>query len=348
MTIRIGIIGTGGMAHAHADAFKSIRGCAVTACCDIDAKKASAFAEKFHIPRVYGDYRELLADADVDAISTPTPDPLHAPVSIASAMAGKHVLCEKPLAISYPEARRMVAAAKQNGVINMVNLSYRNAPAIQKAAEIIHSGRLGQVRHVQADYLQGWLTGKYWGDWHTSPNWLWRLSARHGSMGALGDIGVHIVDFAGFPVGPIKKINCLLKTLPKAPRSRIGRYVLDANDTAIITVEFANGAVGSITATRWATGRANRLTLSIHCDKGAVDVNLDRSPATIMLCEGKDIHRTQWKEIPCPRAPNIFQRFIKSIRTGTNDQPDFARGAEVQKILDACIRSNEIGRAVRV
>ena len=109
------------------------------------------------------------------------------------------------------------------------------------------------VRHVEAHYLQGWLTSQYWGDWRSSPHWLWRLSTRHGSLGVLGDLGVHIVDFATFPVGRIKTINCTLKTLHKAAGDRIGEYVLDANDTAVITAEFANGAVGAITTTRWAT-----------------------------------------------------------------------------------------------
>jgi len=336
------------MGQAHARAFQSILGCKISACCDIDADRAAAFAKQFRIPQVYTDYRKLLADATIDAVSIPMPDALHAPVSIAAIRAGKHVLCEKPLATSYAEARRMVAAAKRKGVINMVNLSYRDAPAIQKAADIIHSGQLGEVRHVQADYLQGWLTGKHWGDWRTAPSWLWRLSTRHGSMGALGDLGVHIVDFASFPVGPLRKVTCVLKTLRKAPRNRIGPYYLDANDTAIITAEFANGATGVITSTRWATGRANTVRVSIYCDKGALEVDLDRSAKTLMLCKGNDVHRTQWKEVLCPRTPNIYQRFIKSIRTGTDDHPDFARGAEVQKVLDACMRSSTTGDAVRV
>ena len=346
--IRIGIIGTGTMARAHAERFGRVRGCKITACCDVDEARGSAFAGDHHIPHVYTDYHRMLAEADIDAVSTPTPDPLHAPVSIAAVKAGKHVLCEKPLAPSYPDARRMVTAAKRAGVINMVNLSYRDAPAIQKAAKIVGSGQLGRVRHVQASYMQGWLTGNYWGDWRSSPAWQWRLSTRHGSTGALGDLGVHIVDFASFPVGPVKNVTCVLKTLPKAPRGRIGEYVLDANDTAAITTEFANGAVGSIVATRWATGHANSLTLSVHCDKGALSVDLDRSRTTIMLCKGADIHRLQWKEVRCPHTPTIYERFIKSIRTGVNDQPDFARGAEVQKVLDACSRSNEEGATVRV
>jgi predicted dehydrogenase len=346
--VSVGIIGTGSMAHNHAAAFCDIRDCEVIACCDTDTERLEGFAERFRIPTTYTDYYNLLVDPKIDAVSIAAPDSLHTQMSIAGVTAGKHVLCEKPLATSVSEARKMVAAAKLAGVINMVNFSYRDTPAIQKAAKIIQSGKLGTVRHVQASYLQGWLTGKYWGDWRSSPQWLWRLSTRHGSMGVLGDIGVHIVDFASFPVGPVKRVSCLLKTLKKAPRNRIGPYRLDANDTAIITAEFANGATGSITTTRWATGRENELKLAIYCDKGALEIDLDRSTATLLLCKGNDIHKTHWKEVACPPTPSIYQRFIKSIRTGKQDQPDFARGAQIQRVLDACTRSNATGAAVRV
>lgn len=346
--IQIGIIGTGSMAHSHAEAFSEIRGCSVRACCDSDAERAAEFARKYQIPDIYSDFQSLLNDALIDAISIVTPDPLHAPMSIAGIKEGKHVLCEKPLATSCDDAHRMVAAARRKGIIAMVNFSYRNNPAIQKAATIIRSGRLGRVRHVHASYLQSWLTSSQWGDWRSSPQWLWRLSTRHGSMGVLGDIGVHIMDLASFPVGPVKTVNCLLNTQRKATRNRIGPYLLDANDTAIITAEFANGATGSITATRWATGHANSVKLSIHCDRGALEVDLDRSANTLMICKGPDVHRARWKEISCPQAPTIYQRFVTSIRTGKGDQPDFARGAEMQKVLDACVLSSETGKTVRV
>jgi len=318
----------------------------LVAVCDLNQDALDEACLKFDVEKRYTSSSEMFAANDLDLVSIATPNKFHCPLTLEAFEAGCHVLCEKPLATSYAEARQMVTAAKRKGVINMVNLSYRDAPAIQKAAKIIHSGQLGDVRHVEACYLQGWLTGKHWGDWHTEPSWLWRLSSKHGSMGVLGDLGVHILDFASFPVGPLRKVTCVLKTLNKAPRNRIGQYVLDANDTAIITAEFANGAMGTITTTRWATGRANTVRLSVYCEKGALEVDLDRSATTLMLCRGNDIHRTQWKEVRCPDTPNIYQRFVKSIRTTKNDQPDFSRGAEIQKVLDACMQSNKTGRTV--
>jgi predicted dehydrogenase len=258
------------------------------------------------------------------------------------------VLCEKPLATNHKDAKRMVAAARRAGVINMVNFSYRNAPAIQKAARLVQSGKLGDIVHLEASYLQSWLVSKSWGDWKTSPGWLWRLSTAHGSHGVLGDIGVHILDFASFPAGPIKSVQARLKTFDRLKGKRIGPYTLDANDSAAIQVEFANGALGVIHTTRWATGHHNSLALEIHGTKGALRVDLDRSPDQVEVCLGPDVDRARWRPLRAAATPDIYRRFIQAIRTGTSGDPDFARGAEIQKVLDACIESDRLGRAVPV
>ena len=278
------------------------------------------------------------------------PDAAHAPVALQAIAAGKHVLCEKPLAVDYPDARKMAAAAARKGVIHMVNLSYRDAPAIHKAHALVQAGDIGAPKHVEASYLQSWLVSKAWGDWRKSDALLWRLSTRHGSKGALGDIGVHILDFASYPVGPIARLRCRLKTFPKDTGRRVGRYILDANDSAAITVEFKNGAVGTVSATRWATGHINSLFLAVFGDEGGIRIDLDASPTSLRVCRGKDAHLqpARWKSLPCRRTPSNYQRFIRSIRTGVNDQPDFARGAEIQKALDACFLSHTEDRTVRV
>jgi predicted dehydrogenase len=250
--------------------------------------------------------------------------------------------------MNYPEAMTMVKAAKSKRVINMVNLSYRNAPAIQKAHQMIADGELGTIVHVDASYLQSWLVSIQWGDWRTSPGLAWRLSKRHGSMGVLGDVGIHLFDFASYAVGGVKSVNAHLKTFTKVKGKRLGEYVLDANDTALMQVEFKNGALGMLHATRWATGHLNSIQLLVCGTKGALRINLDRATDKLDLSIGKDLDPAKWKELKCPKTPSIAQRFIKSIRTGVNDQPDFQRGAEVQKILDACFLSNAQGKWVTV
>lgn len=335
------------MAQRHAEMFQSIPGCAVSAACDIVPEKVEAFAQKFSIPKAYADVDKMLAETDIDAVSIVTPDPAHAPVALKVIAQGKHVLCEKPLATNYADAQRMANAAQHAGVINMVNLSYRDSSAIQKAHELVKQGVIGNIRHVEASYLQGWLVPKPGSDWRTSPSMLWRLSTRHGSNGVLGDLGVHILDFASFAAGDICSINCHLKTFPKIEGDSIGEYVLDANDSAVITTEFTGGALGTVHLTRWAPGQQNSLRLRVYGDQGSLIVDLDDSWTTLKIYRAATADH-QWETMDCGKTPTNYQRFITSIQTHTNDQPDFARGAQVQNWLDACLRSSQEGAAIEV
>ncbi|GAB4176817.1 MAG: Gfo/Idh/MocA family oxidoreductase [Terrimicrobiaceae bacterium] len=344
--VRVAIIGTGGMANVHAECFKNIRTCRLVAACDIDSDRAADFVARHKIPKAYGDVRKLLRESGAEAVSIVTPDASHYPVTMQCLRAGLHVLCEKPLAVNAEDARRMARAAKKAGVINMVNFSYRDWPCIQQAAKEIAAGAIGDIRHVEASYLQAWLASPVWGDWRTTPAWLWRLSTSHGSRGALGDVGVHIIDYATFPVGPIRSVFCRLKTFPKAPGDRIGEYHLDANDSAVLNVEFANGALGVIHTTRWAPGHQNRLALKISGTLGTIDMDSERSTTSYRICNGPGLAKCEWREVECPPTPNNYQRFISSIRSGNQEQPDFQRGAEVQAVLDAGMASDEADRPI--
>ena len=156
----------------------------------------------------------------------------------------------------------MTEAAEKAGLVNMVNLTYRNAAALQTARRMIEAGEIGEVRHVQASYLQSWLTGRHWGDWRTEERWLWRLSSEHGSKGVIGDIGVHILDFATYGTGlDIVGLSARMKTFDKAEGGVIDVYRLDVNDSVAMTVEFSNGALGVVHMSRFATGKSNDLDL---------------------------------------------------------------------------------------
>lgn len=345
--IRIAVVGVGGMGRHHVAAFSGKDGCEIVAICDVDMEQAKSIAAEIGA-KAYDDLDLMINQVEIDAISNCTPDRFHLPVSLKALRAGKHVLCEKPLAVNHAEAVQMEEAAREAGLVNMVNFSYRSAPAIQKARQIVSSGELGRIVHVEASYFQSWLTSRVWGDWRTSPAWLWRLSTEYGSQGTLGDIGVHILDFASFPVGGYTSVQCSMRTFDKAEGGRIGSYTLDANDTFAVHAEFENGAMGVIQATRWATGYQNRLALHLFGDKGAIRIDLDRSPDQLDLCTGPGVDEITWKTIDCEPTPDNYDRFLSSIRTGQNDQPDFARGAIIQKVLDACFASNESGAAVSV
>jgi predicted dehydrogenase len=346
--IRLGVVGTGGMARWQAKNFQAIKGCKMVAACDVVKERVEAFGHEFGVSALYTDVDEMLAEVEMDAITNVTPDASHAPVSLKAIARGLHVLCEKPLAVNYPDAKKMADAARRKGVINMVNLSYRNSSAIHRAHDLVQEGAIGSVRHVEAGYLQGWLSTMDWKALKQQPGALWRLSSRHGSKGVLGDLGVHILDFASYPAGDIKSVNCRLRTFPKVKGDRVGDYVLDANDSAVITVEFAGGAVGVVHTTRWATGQPNSIRLRIYGDRGAIVVDLDQSYDQLRLLRVGPKGKGEWKTMTCKATPSIYQRFIKSIKTGVNDQPDFARGAAIQKALDACFESNRKGRAVAV
>ena len=346
--IKVGIIGAGGIAHWHARAFSEFKGSKVMAACDIDKTRVAAFCERFGIPAAFDSLDGMLATAELDAVINATSDVAHAPTSLAAIAKGLHILCEKPLATAYPDAKKMAAAAARKNVINMVNFSYRNSSAIQRAHEMVLNGDLGDIVHFDANYLQSWLVAESWGKWRESSNWLWRLSTSHGSMGALGDIGVHIIDFATFAAGAAKSVQCRLKTFDKIKGRNHNGYRLDANDSAVINLELKNGAMGVIHTTRWATGYANTLQLRIHGTKGAIRIDLDKSYTSLEICRGKDIDTYSWKEVTCAKTPSMQQRFLKSVKTGRNDQPDFARGAEIQKILDACKQSSDNNEIIKL
>jgi predicted dehydrogenase len=147
---------------------------------------------------------------------------VHHSTSIAALKAGKHVFCEKPLATDATKAFEMVDVAEKSGLINMVNLTYRNVAQLQKAREIVLSGAdRRRSSTVEASYLQSWLVSKAWGDWRTESQWLWRLSKKHGSNGVLGDIGVHILDFAVYGSGlDIEHVFCAAQNLRQGRRQQ--------------------------------------------------------------------------------------------------------------------------------
>ena len=341
--IRVGLVGTGGMAHAHAHTFARMRGCKLVAVADVDRDRAQAFADRFGISEVYTSQADLLKGSDVDAISNVTPDSWHAPLTLEAIAAGKHVMCEKPLATNYKDARRMADAARKAGVVHIVNFSYRNSAALQRAHRMVQRGDLGRPLHFEASYLQSWLSTMVWGNWRTSTHWLWRLSTGHGSKGVLGDLGVHILDMVAYPLGPFKSVSCRLKTFPKAPGDRVAEYTMDANDSAVITAEMQNGALGVVHTSRWTTGHRNSLELRIFGDEGALRIDLDKGYDKLELCTGRGRNKAVWRTVTCAKTPDNHQRFIRSIRNGKSEQPDFVQGAAIQKVMDACFTSDAKG-----
>jgi predicted dehydrogenase len=346
--VRVLIVGTGGMANAHAEAYARIPGVAVVAGVDTNPGRRAEFLARHRVETGFASVEEALDWGQFDAVSNVTPDAVHHATTLPLLAAGKHVLCEKPLAANYPHAAEMAEAAARAGVVNMVNLTYRNVAALIQAAAMVADGKIGEVRHFEAAYLQSWLTQPAWGQWDTESQWLWRLSSKHGSLGVLGDVGVHILDFATYAAGlSAKEVSCRLKTFDKAPGGRIGEYVLDANDSAAMTLELSNGAVGVVHASRFASGHLNDLSLRLFGTKGGLDVRFENNISSLRASLGDDMRTGTWRDIPAPEVPTNYARFIAAIRAGEPVRPDFARGAELQKIIDAGVASDaDGGRAV--
>ena len=341
------LLGTGGISKQHLREFGPIEGCRIVACADSMPGRAAEFAAAQKLSHAFTSLEAALEWDGFDAAVNATPDGVHKPTTLQLIAAGKPVFCEKPLAPNFPDAVEMAHAAESAGVVNMVNLSYRNSPALQAARRLVAEGKIGRLRHAEASYRQSWLVSKAWGDWRTEPTWLWRLSSKHGSTGVLGDVGVHILDFLTFGADDaVESVRADLRTFPKAGGDRIGDYGLDANDSFAMTARMKGGALATVAATRFATGHANDLALALHGTEGAVRVETDGITSKLLVCLGEDVEDFRWREVEPPPSLRNAQRFADALETGVNGDPSFRRAAEMQKIIDAAIESAETERPV--
>ncbi len=345
--MRVLILGTGGMANQHAKNFSAIDGVSVVGGVDIVPERLASFCAEHKVDRQFSTLEDALAWGEFEAVANVTPDRVHHPTTMLAIAAGKHVFCEKPLATDAGKAMEMTEAIEKSGLVGMVNFTYRNSPALQKGRQMVLAGDIGAVRHVEASHLQSWLVGKAWGDWKTESKWLWRLSRKHGSNGALGDIGIHIVDFASYGCGlDVSHVFARLKTFDKAPDNRIGEYDLDANDCFTMNVDFTNGAIGTIQASRTAAGQFDQLRLRVYGEKGSIEMIYDTGRSSLRACMGADLDIANWRDVTFDPVQTNYQRFVGAVRAGKTQEPSFRRAADIQKVLDmAQVSDREHGDA---
>jgi len=340
--MRLLILGTGGMANNHATNFAAIDGVEVVGGVDVVPERLAAFCAQHKIGGQFSSIEEALAWGQFDAVANVTPDRMHHPTTMKAIAAGKHVFNEKPLATDAGLAMEMTEAMEKSGKVGMVNFTYRNSPALQKGRQMVLDGKIGKVRHVEASYLQSWLVGNFWGDWKTESKWLWRLSKEHGSNGALGDIGIHIVDWTSYGAGAdVTKVFARLRTFDKAPGNRIGEYGLDANDSVTMTVDFDNGAIGTIFATRTGAGQMDQLRLRVYGESGALEMIYDTGKSTLRACVGADVNTATWRDIALDPFETNYIRFARAVQQGKTIEPSFRRAASIQKVLDAAAVSDQ-------
>lgn len=295
--VGVGMLGYAFMGKAHTNAYKTLPYMMypppavpeLAAICGRNEDAVAEAARRYGYAGYYTDWRQMLADDRVQLFDNGGPNDMHAEPSIAAAEAGKHVLCEKPLARTAAEARQMLDAVDKAGVKHMVAFNYRFVPAIRQAKELIASGALGQVYHFRAVYLQEWIMAHY-----GTPK-VWRLDKSVAGSGVLGDLGAHIIDLGHYLVGDMKSVSAMTKTFieerPLPDGSGTGQ--VDVDDAFVAAVEFENGAVGTLEATRFAAGRKNYEVLEINGEKGTIRFNLERMNELDVFWVGDEPKETQ-------------------------------------------------------
>ncbi|WP_290804572.1 Gfo/Idh/MocA family oxidoreductase [Herbiconiux sp.] len=371
MTLRVALIGYGFMGAAHSVGWRQAP--AVFDLPDavemavVVGRNAEAVAEAaahWGWAESATDWREVIARDDIDIVDIVTPGDSHAEIAIAALAAGKHVLCEKPLANSVEEAERMTAAAAEaatRGIRSSVGFTYRRVPAVTLMRDLIAEGRIGTVQQVRAAYRQDWLVDP-------AMPLAWRLQKEHAGSGALGDIGAHIIDMTQFVTGQaIESVSGVVDTIVKqrplqgsgsglAGTAAEGFGEVTVDDVAIFTGRLAGGALASFEATRFATGRKNALTLEVSGDKGALAFDLedlnsvrfyDRTAeeqlqgfTQILVTEGVHPYISAW----WPAGHMLgyehgfvhqAKDFVEGIDKGVDAHPTFAEGLAVQRVLEA-------------
>lgn len=336
--------------------------------CGRDTKATESFAAEHGFGRAESDWRAVIDDPEIDIIDICAPGHLHATIAIAALNAGKHVLCEKPLANSLDEATQMAAAAaaaRVNGVRSMVGYSYRRTPALAYAHQLIDEGRIGTIRHIRAEYLQDWIVDE---DFPL----VWRLERDKAGSGALGDIGAHIIDLAQYISGHrIAGLSALTETFVKSrplPGSSSGLHAtggdgrgdVTVDDSAIVIARTDQGALATFEATRFAAGRKNAMRIEINGSRGSLAFDFEQlnelwfhdhtAPAAeagfrrILVTEPEHPYAGAW----WPAGHGLgydhtfvheIADFVRDIAAGRDPKPSFDDGLQVQRILDAVERS---------
>lgn len=277
-TIGVGMLGYAFMGKAHSNAFKKMPYMmypppAIPRLVAIAGRNEAAVSEaarRYGYEKYYLDWHQLVADPDVQLFDNGGPNNLHAEPCIAAAQAGKHIFCEKPLGRTAAESKTMLEAVQKAGVKHMVAHNYRFVPAIIVARDMVRNGDLGEIYHFRAQYLQEWIMDP---DFEA----VWRLQGDVAGSGSLGDLGSHIVDIARFIVGEPARVGGLLKTFIKErPAPGGGRVPVTVDDAFEAWVEFDNGAIGTLEATRFAKGRKNGMTFEVNGAKGSIRFNMER------------------------------------------------------------------------
>jgi predicted dehydrogenase len=376
-TLGVGMVGYAFMGRAHSQAWRTAGAFfdlpytpAMVALAGRSRDQATMAADRLGWGVAETDWRVLISRDDVHIVDICTPGDTHAEIAIAALEAGKHVLCEKPLANNVEQAVAMTRAAERaraRGVRAMVGFNYRRVPALTLARQLVVEGRLGTIRHIRAQYLQ---------DWIIDPDFplVWRLEAEKAGSGALGDIGAHIIDAAQFVTGDrLVGVSALLETFVKErPLAQVSaglgattdgenaRGAVTVDDAAVFAGRMSDGALASFEATRFATGRKNAMRLEINGSAGSLAFDFESMNELSFYDHTEDSRTAGFRRILVtePAHPYVgawwpaghllgyehtftheVKDFVEAIAAGTDPEPSFEDGLQVQRVLAAVTRS---------
>lgn len=380
--LRVGLIGYNFMGKAHSNAWRQAgrffdlpAEIEMRTLCGRTPAGVKAAAANLGWAKTSADWREVVADPEIDIIDICTPNDCHYEIAIEAAKQGKAVLCEKPLAMNVAQCEDMVAAVRKAGVVNMICHVYRRIPAMALAKAMIERGDLGdRIYHFRARYAQ---------DWITDPAFplVWRLQSKIAGSGSHGDLGAHIIDLGRYLVGEIKEVCGLMETFikerPLQAELGAGLSAKASNKTGKVTVDdavswigrFKNGALANLEATRFAQGRKNHITIEINGSKGSLVFDFEdmnrlkfynaddpadaRGFRDILVTESIHPYAGAW----WPPGHIIgyehtfvhaFADFTKAVVSGKSVQPTFADGLANERVLAAVSESAKSRAWVKV
>jgi predicted dehydrogenase len=379
--INVALLGYKFMGKAHSNAFRQV--CRffpgkleprMKVICGRDRAAAEAAAKQFGWEEVETDWRKVVERQDIDVVDISTPGDMHRPMALAAAQAGKHIICEKPLANSLAEAKEMLRAVEKAGVKHMLMHNYRKIPAVALAKKLIEDGRLGEIYHYHGAYLQ---------DWIMDPDFplVWRLEKKHAGSGALGDIGSHASDLAQYLNSDLESVVAHMTTFIKerplpgggsgawGAKGSKGKGRVTVDDDTNFLARFKNGSVGVFESSRFCGGRRNYNTFQIYGSKGSLAFNLermnelefyDRTEAqadqgykNVMVTESVHPYVGAWW--PPGHIIGYEHTFVHAVHDFLacleNDrlpEPNFRDGVKNQAVLDAIERSAKSGKWEKV
>ena len=374
-SIGVGLVGTGFMGKAHALAWSAARPVLggvmaglpkvrLETLADTPADQAARMADQFGFARATDDWRAMLDDPCIDVISITTPNQMHAAMAVAALQAGKHVWCEKPMALTLEEARAMTAAAEASGRHTMVGYNYTRNPAHRHAIRLIGEGAVGRV--VQ---FRGWVEEDYQAD--PDLPWTWRARIADAGLGALGDLGCHLVSLALDVMGPMESLVADMQTIHQTRPlpDGSGHGTVENEDAASALVRFANGAQGTMAVSRAAWGRKSRLGYEVHGTEGMIVFDQERMNELQLYQNRGEKAEQGFRTIltgpahppygafcPAPGHQLGFNdlkviecaEFLKAIVGGTRADLDFAAALRIEEIIHAMAMSAREDRRVNV